>query len=295
MSGHPTTTEQAVAIDTRLAELHNEAWNLNERRSTALDHLHHLVGDRRFNPGSRFMKGRWQKSDDEVTATGPEQIVLHDRRTFTDTLAKLADIIAALADIHDEQNKLEAIYEANPWPRFFLCLANGGHVHDTLNCRTLRIDTQMTWLPALSGRTEADAVAEMGPALCTVCYPTAPVEYTGGELHSTREEREARQADRAAKADAKLAKRLEAALFDGDPDRFIKVELDRIATIRSAKMWLKQAAIYRQSMGRDHNYYPADKVNEVAEALAARTGTTVEAVRAEADKKAATAIRKGNW
>lgn len=79
------------------------------------------------------------------------------------------------------------------------------------------------------------------------------------------------------------------------PTGSIKVELDRIATIRSAKMWLKQAAIYRQATGRDHNYYPADKVNEVTEALAARTGMTVDAVRAEADKKAATAIRKGNW
>ena len=38
------------------------------------------------------------------------------------------------------------------------------------------------WLPKLSGMTEAEAVEEHGPALCSVCFPSAPVEWQGGKI-----------------------------------------------------------------------------------------------------------------
>jgi hypothetical protein len=65
------------------------------------------------------------------------------------------------------------------WTRFFLVA--GGHIHKDMNCSTCNKNGQLTqfgWLPALSGKTEAEAVAEHGAVLCTVCYPSAPVEWT---------------------------------------------------------------------------------------------------------------------
>ena len=67
------------------------------------------------------------------------------------------------------------------WQRFFL--VPGGHIHASTGCHSLRITTLITWLPSLSGETEAEAeaVAEHGALLCTKCFPSAPVEWTIGK------------------------------------------------------------------------------------------------------------------
>jgi hypothetical protein len=68
------------------------------------------------------------------------------------------------------------------WSRFFL--VRGGHIHSSLSCPTCNRNGSMTifqWLTDLSGLTEGDAVAEYGAVLCTVCFPSAPVEYTNGK------------------------------------------------------------------------------------------------------------------
>jgi hypothetical protein len=87
---------------------------------------------------------------------------------------------ADLAAIREQEKPLEALYNAQPWSRFFLCNAHGGHIHSTLSCSTTFASTAFSWLPSLSGLTEAEAVEEYGAILCTVCYPSAPVEWTGG-------------------------------------------------------------------------------------------------------------------
>jgi hypothetical protein len=69
--------------------------------------------------------------------------------------------------------------EYGGWSRFFS--VPGGHIHSSMNCSTCNRngnDTVFAWLPKLSGLTEADAVADQGARLCTICFPSAPVEYT---------------------------------------------------------------------------------------------------------------------
>jgi hypothetical protein len=68
--------------------------------------------------------------------------------------------------------------EYKGWSRFFM--VPGGHIHSSGNCHTLRYDTDVRWLPTLSGLTEADAVEEHGEILCSHCFPTAPVAWTNG-------------------------------------------------------------------------------------------------------------------
>lgn len=62
------------------------------------------------------------------------------------------------------------------WNRFFLVK----HIHNTTRCSSFRPTTRIGWLPKLSGQTETEAVAEHGAILCTICFPTAPVQWTQG-------------------------------------------------------------------------------------------------------------------
>ena len=66
------------------------------------------------------------------------------------------------------------------WSRFFIVRNHGGHIHSSLACSTCRPTTEFGWTPELSGLDEAHAVAAYGAILCTVCFPSAPVEFTSG-------------------------------------------------------------------------------------------------------------------
>ena len=89
------------------------------------------------------------------------------------------ELEAELAGIENEIFALEATYTG--WSRFFLVTSSAGHVHSSMHCSTCYAQTRYGWLPQYSGHTEDEAVAELGPTLCTVCFPSAPVEYTLGK------------------------------------------------------------------------------------------------------------------
>jgi len=72
----------------------------------------------------------------------------------------------------------EADNEYGGWSRFFLVPM--GHIHSSTSCSTCYVTTAFSWLPELSGLTEKDAVSEYGEILCSVCFPSAPVEWTNG-------------------------------------------------------------------------------------------------------------------
>jgi hypothetical protein len=80
-----------------------------------------------------------------------------------------------------ESFPLQAEYRRRRWTRFFLVQNNGGHIHKDMDCSTCnngKRATRFGWLPEFSGQTEAEAVAKHGAILCTVCYPSAPAEWT---------------------------------------------------------------------------------------------------------------------
>jgi hypothetical protein len=79
---------------------------------------------------------------------------------------KAREAEAAALDLNAE------LYEG--WSRFFLVK----HIHNSLHCSSFRPTTKVGWLPNVSGLTEAEAVAEHGATLCTICFPTAPVALT---------------------------------------------------------------------------------------------------------------------
>lgn len=95
-------------------------------------------------------------------------------------LERLATARAAAETLNDEIAPLNTVYfKAGGWSRFFV--VHGGHIHSSTECSTCnngRERTRLGWLPNLSGRTEAEAVAEHGAILCTICFPTAPTAWT---------------------------------------------------------------------------------------------------------------------
>lgn len=191
----------------------------------------------------------------------------------------------ALAEAEELRDRLEAEIvpleaQYTGWSRFFLVTNTNGHIHSSRGCSTCYATTQYAWLPALSGKTEKDAVEEIGEILCSVCFPSAPVAWTIGVSKATLAERAERAA---AKAEREAKKRAKALL--PDPDASIKVGgYQRLATLAAAKTWL--TAAYWWSRDLKHPSYTAADVERVAEAIAAKTGEDVEAIKAAAIKRA---------
>jgi hypothetical protein len=171
-----TATRHEVEVDTKLAELHHQHSLASVKAGRAADSLHYSAGDR---PIYRTRSIRtWGMTLDEVLAFTPNaaqpwKVQEHQRAldTYRTALATLKRLQAAIV----EQDKLYT-----GWSRFFLVAQANGHIHSSMSCTTCYPTTQYGWLPTLSGLTEADAVAAQGPRLCTICFPSAPVEWTVG-------------------------------------------------------------------------------------------------------------------
>lgn len=127
-----------------------------------------------------------EKAKDERPLGGYSDIDFSPARYF---LAEREKLLATARELADEAKPLNDQYERERWSRFFLVTNSNGHIHESMHCSTCYPRTMFAWLPELSGLTEADAVGAHGPHLCSVCFPTAPVEWTVG----TAEERKAQQ------------------------------------------------------------------------------------------------------
>lgn len=94
-----------------------------------------------------------------------------NQRLQAETIRTEAAPLREAAIAYDKAN-----YEG--WNRFFLVQ----HIHNTAHCSSFRPTTRVGWLPDVSGLTEAEAVAEHGATLCTICFPSAPVELTTAKV-----------------------------------------------------------------------------------------------------------------
>ena len=89
--------------------------------------------------------------------------------------AAIATITEAAAPLAQAARDLDAeLYTG--WQRFYLV----EHIHSSTRCSSFRPTTRVGWLPDVSGLTEAEAVAAHGAILCTICFPSAPIEHTAG-------------------------------------------------------------------------------------------------------------------
>lgn len=193
-------------IDARLAELHHE----NAAVSHTIDSLTNRVLD---HAGLReYVSATWQtrKSSYRVLGTFEEGVARleayaeafaawraadYAQELRPEPLSNYAGSVNVAETVRDreaaiarryalwaEMNTLEAEHTRRPWSRFFLVTSSAGHIHASMGCQTCRRTTTYGWLPDLSGQSEAEAVAAHGPALCSVCFPSAPLDHVGGKL-----------------------------------------------------------------------------------------------------------------
>lgn len=292
MNDTTTDTLHAIAVrtDTALADIYEAQLRNRSNTAHAYDTIRHQAGQRRTY-GTRNPDWSGSLSDAldkvrEVAASDAVSYIVNDARKALQRLEELGDENITLNAAEDA---LQAVYASHGgWSRFFLVKNNNGHIHSTMNCSTCRFDTEFGWLPALSGLTEAEAVAAHGSILCTICYPSAPVEWTNGENKAVTEAKAERAAAKAARDAAKRAKAIRE---DGEPIYVVTSRYDaergrrgdRIETIAAAKSTLTDMCEpWRQA---DEFVLYAREV--LAEAIAARTGKTIAEELADAARKAA--------
>ena len=163
----------------------------------AMHEIHDEAGDTKVNRnGTRSYTDRvWQLTDAEAqdklaaVAADPKTNYRHaatsggDDSFFAYIGSQAQARLDALREAHEEIarlgaeiNALDDVFRANGWARFEA--VPGGHIHNrNATCHTLRPTTRVAWVVELSGDTEADAVAQYGPALCSHCFKSAPVEW----------------------------------------------------------------------------------------------------------------------
>jgi hypothetical protein len=297
--GSEVTTDLMTAtppeVDEKLAEL----WALaNTARATLEDlrvSLHQLMDIRAEYVGRRRV---YKHSLREIVEMARDfEPDYYGRERKVRYLDGVEAATRSLEEARTEAGPLEDRFERERWSRFFLVNNKGGHIHSSMQCSTCFIDTSFSWLPALSGLTEKDAVEEYGAILCTVCFPSAPVEWTGGISKVEQAEKDARKAEREARAAAKAAKAI--AMPDGSP--LLGAMSWEIGTLVTAQRELTdalvQVRVYRDLYPDHHNAQDnltryQEAADRIVTAIAHKLSTTEAEVLAEAEAKAAKKFKK---
>lgn len=281
-------------IDVVLAGLYGDQVAVEQRLAGRREQMHVMAGDRRQFTG-RGQARTWKMSFGSAMQYCQLQAQA-GRQDYQAALDGWTKLIGEQGMIRAARQGLEALYLAAPWSRFFEVANPDGHIHRSMGCSTCWPTTVFTWHPELSGLTVDEAVAQLGPFLCQVCFPAAKAEHK-------RERREFRQADRearrAARDEQRYVKQLrpeEAFSFDQNGGQG-RPFTERVETVAKCKEIIRSEVEFRDYCGRGpHPYHPAyaEAARRCTEILLARDaghgGMTAEQVtqmvrRAEARER----------
>jgi hypothetical protein len=178
-----------IEIDLRRARLDHEHGQHRARAAQALDTIHSALGERAQKHGRVKV---WPTADADavqelrkrVDATDSEYAILAggwNAGQGRSALERLDEARAGLEANETEAAVLDAEYDRRPWRRYIA--VTDGHLHSGMWCKggSIRPTTERNWYPWISGWEVAQAVEELGPMLCTHCFPDAPTEWTLGK------------------------------------------------------------------------------------------------------------------
>jgi hypothetical protein len=286
-------------VDEELAALYEQAARIDTHRVSARDTLYRMAGYRPLRGYGR--QATWKRTTAEMLeditgliSRGDERNLSHGKRP-SETLAAYNQLVAEIAQVMLRIGELDVIYKADPWSRFFPCTNANGHIHSSLSCSTCRWDTPMAWMPQLSGKTEAEAVNELGPILCSVCFPSAPVEWRQDPKDVTTPEKAAREDAKREREAKKAAKTLtDEEAFEVVRDSRFR---DPVRTVAACLEVLRTEVEFRDYYGNgEHSWHAgyvtaagqATKVLLAREAAHPGWGRTQEQI----DKIIANAVKK---
>lgn len=228
---------------------------------------------------------------------------------------RVQEIIAKYRQARTEANEigirisnLNAIYLQHKWTRAYLVTNANGHVHKNKNCSTCFPSTNYLWLTQYSGSPEEIIVSDAGQDACTVCYPSAPAEVLNRPSVIVTEEKlekEARKAERAEAKRVREAKRIASAptidgsellVSDGWKLSNGNFRVEELKTERTARIWYvdksESLANYGQNKPEDEVAVIKESLENILSALAGKHGVSVDAVRADLDKKVAKRVKE---
>jgi hypothetical protein len=254
-----TQTIDPVQFDTQLFALYEQHSRLEDKlRSLFSFKIHPMAGDRQESNG--WGRPRTWRLDD-VAAFEAVVCLRHagDERVLnlgvrpSDVINSHDQLDDAITELRDQINALEYVYQQNPWTRWHPCLNADGHVHSSLRgCPTVRWDTRMGWATKLSGTPVETAIqmppVGLGPRLCSVCFPEAPVEHCRSLPEINRE---ARLTAKAARAEAKFVKNLRPEeMANPDGSRLVDGGGWKIETVAACEKALRDEVEHRDCYGR---------------------------------------------
>jgi hypothetical protein len=221
--------------------LYQELWKANRELKSLRLSMHPMVGDQERGHGRNRAWGmtfaQVCAAMNALAADGNEVIRGYSLRP-SQVWAQDAELTGEVAALSARIDKMEATWREHRWTRWYPCLNADGHIHSSLRgCSTVYGDTDMGWATELSGKTVDEAITELGPRLCSVCFPDAPVEHCQSLRDITRADREAEKARKAAEKAAADAVKLLAA-----DERFTsRRDGDRITTVAELKRLISKA------------------------------------------------------
>lgn len=166
---------EASRIDKEIAQAYVRVFEADRKADACLDYVYRILRKtRRSYPYPEEIIDLAFNYIDEGILKGDKA---KNSEKSIEAYQKQKEVVdSLLREYLDMENNL---YEG--WNRFYL--VQNGHIHNSMQCGTcnkMGIATQFSWMPDLSGLTEEDAVKAHGAILCTVCFPSAPVEWTNG-------------------------------------------------------------------------------------------------------------------
>lgn len=242
----------------------------------------------------------WMKlASEETTAARYSRILNSDYyRTEADTAKytqKVIEAEEAVRLIEAELDEIDAEFTARGgWNRYWMVCNANGHIHRTRRCSTCRPTTEFTLVYQVSGMTDTEVIDLAGVRVCTVCYPDAPVDVLSrpSRLPYDVEARRVAEEKARAKEAARLAKDAKNLL---EPVKLSGRFGETIKTLRAARIeavdLLVRVAERAEVPNTNATRERIVDYRLLAEAIAAKEGTTVQAVGAELAPKVTKKVR----
>lgn len=287
------TREQAKAADKELYDAMLVVADKAARIERALNNIHYAAGDsyrRRYDSRSG-----WKMTDAEAIAQVAKIAagITYSADEAQNDLDRLTAAGAELDQARDAKEMADKWVDNGRWNRY--AVVPGGHIHTNDGCFTLRWNTDVRWAYQISGDSVADAIDAYGEALCSHCYPEAPVAQTLGKVATdpnghpiTRAEAQAALAAKEAEKAAKEAAKNAAAVIDPETGKVL-FKTERGATNAIASE-LSDALHYGPTHP-DFSRWIA-YIDTVVVALAAKWNRPAAEVKAELQAKAEKKAKK---
>jgi hypothetical protein len=183
-----TTLSTPLEVDSKLADLYEAHARIDSKLDSLRSTILGMADAKYYYRGRRRVTDMTEEEAVEILSANRDgRNVRYGMQTNGEVLDRLDAEYEKAFESLEEIGSVQKLYTG--WSRFFVVTSSNGHIHSSTHCSTCRPTTTYGWLPNLSGKTEAEAIAFFGVAaecLCSVCFPNAPTK----DRNLTAKERE---------------------------------------------------------------------------------------------------------